>query len=235
MIGAHVRPGMACPLVEVATMSIFGFYFVAQLLREAGWPRKQGMFKGQAYDTFMVDVAIAQSVDWAAALGAGRPRLSLQMIAEMFRDRDWDSDEAPNVKIVVDELQDTWSAVASPQDVVQPVKFAERLGRSMSLDQFRDSRMRVVMEEYVRDALLWGLSNPDRFAAWYSANLEHHESQMPEMRRAGLDIDELPPLPEFFANSEEIVRDYEREFNPLPAIPRRLLDDATALGWKISD
>ena len=50
-------------------MSIFGFYFVTQLLREAGWPRKQGILKGESYDTVVADAALAQSVDWALLLG----------------------------------------------------------------------------------------------------------------------------------------------------------------------
>ena len=221
--------------MDITRVSIFGFYFVTQLLREAGWPRKQGILRGESYDTVMVDAAIAQSVDWGGALGAGRPRLSLQIIAEMFRDR-WDSDDAPNVKMVIDELagQDTWSAAASPRDAVQPPQLSARLGRSIRPEQLQDERLRAAMEQLVLEALLWGLSNPDRFAAWYRAYLTHMESRTPTMREADLDV-ELSPLPEFLASSEQIVRDYERDIGPLPSIPPRLLDDATALGWKISD
>ena len=81
-------------------MSIFALYFATQLLREVGWPRKLGMFKGEGYDAVVADAVLAQSIDWGAAIGAGRPRVALQMIAEMFRDRDWEGDDAPDVKIV---------------------------------------------------------------------------------------------------------------------------------------
>jgi hypothetical protein len=90
-------------------MSIFAFYFTTQLLREGGWPRKLGRFKGEGYDTTVVDAAFAQSIDWGAALGAGRPRIALQMIAEMFRDRDWECDNRPDVKSFVSRSDDTWS------------------------------------------------------------------------------------------------------------------------------
>ena len=56
-------------------MSIFGVYFVVSLLREAGWPRKQGVFGGETYDTTIADAAIDEMVDWAASLGSGRPML----------------------------------------------------------------------------------------------------------------------------------------------------------------
>jgi hypothetical protein len=218
-------------------MSIFGIYFAMQLLREMGWPRKLGMFKGEGYDTFIADSAVAQSIDWGAALGAGRPRLALQMIAEMFRDRDWEGDDAPDVKAFVEDVSEgTWSTAASPQEAVQQVQLAKHWRKStISVEEFQDRRLRAMMEQVLLEALLWGLSNPDRFDAWYRSRVAHQESMLPTMRSAGLEVDELPSLPHFFEDSEQIVRDYERDSGPLPSIPPRLLDDATALGWKISD
>lgn len=216
-------------------MSIFGFYFVGNLLREAGWPRKQGVFKGLAYDTVFVDLAIGQAMDWGAGLGAGHPRLSLQMIAEMYRDRDWESDEAPNLKLYLDDMakDDSWSAASSPMDAAQPVQLAEHFGRSMKLEYFQHKKTRALIEPHFLHALLWGLSNPDRFDAWYRSKHARQESRLPEMLEAGLDVEHLPSLPEFLEYCEQIVRDYERDIGPLPPIPPRLLDDATALGWKV--
>src|SRR4051794_8866336 len=104
----------------------------------------------------MVDVAIAQSVDWGGALGAGRPRLALQMISEMFRAR-WDSDQPPNVKLFVEGSRDRWSAAASPGDAVRPSQFGEH-GSTISWQEFNDPKWRPIMEQWVFHALLWGLS-----------------------------------------------------------------------------
>ena len=140
-----------------ATMSIFAFYFTANLLREAGWPRKLGRFKGEGYDTEIADAAVAQSIDWGATLGAGRPRLALQMIAEMFRDRDWDGDDAPDVKAFVEaDTSGPWATGASPQEAVPPLELAKHWGKSITLEQFRDQRA-VPMEQPLLGALLWGL------------------------------------------------------------------------------
>lgn len=217
-------------------MSIFGFYYVTKLLHEAGWPRKQGILRGQSYDALLVDAAIAQAVEWGSALGAGRPELALKMIAEMFRDR-WDGDDAPDVKMVVERLagQDDWSAAASPRDAVQLPPLAARLGSSMRPEELQDARTRAAIEQLVLEALLWGLSNPERVSAWYSAYLTKMELRTPAMREAGLDVEVPPGLPEFVAYGEAIVRDYEREIGPLPSIPPRLRDAATALGWSISE
>ena len=111
-------------------MSIFGFYYVTNLLREMGWPRKQGFLRGESYDAGIVRGAIGQSVEWGSILGAGRPELALKMIAEMFRDH-WDGDDAPDVKLFIDGLarQESWSAAASPKDAVQPPSMAGSFDR----------------------------------------------------------------------------------------------------------
>jgi hypothetical protein len=43
-------------------------------------------------------------------------------------------------------------------------------------------------------------------------------------------VEALPDLTEFFQQSEEIVRNYEREVSSLPAIPERLLSDVREIG-----
>ena len=83
-------------------------------------------------------------------------------------------------------------------------------------------------------ALVWGSSNPNRFEAWYSSVVEDYRSMLPKMQAAGLEVgSELPSLPQKFEDSEQIVRDYERDIGPLPSIPPRLLSDAEALGWRV--
>ncbi len=89
------------------------------------------------------------------------------------------------------------------------------------------------MQQVLLQALLWGLSNPDRFGAWYSAQHLHLESMRPTAFSAGLELDTWPSLPQWFEDCEQIVRDYERDIGPLPPIPARLLADAEALGWRV--
>ncbi len=214
-------------------MSIFAFYFAGNLLREAGWPRKLGMFKGEGYDATIVDLAWGQSMDWGAALGAGRPRLALQMIAEIYRGVDWESDDAPDFKVFVERAQEgPLSAAASPQQAVQLPQFAERMS-TISLKQFTDPQARSTMDQRLQYALFWGLSYPDRFEAWYASRVADYESQLPLYQRMGLEIDELPSLQQFYEDSEQILRDFERDLAPLPSIPSRLLADAEQLGWRV--
>jgi hypothetical protein len=159
------------------------------------------------------------------------------MIAEMFRDRDWEGANAPNVKEVIDGLAaQGWLAIQSPRDAVQPVRLAKQFGQSIGVKQFQDSRLRVILEHHLLESLFWGLSNPSNFEVWYADERTRFEARLPEMRRAGLNVEEqLPTLPQFLKDSTQILRDYERDVSPLPPIPPRLLADARALGWKMED
>ncbi|MEX1023362.1 MAG: hypothetical protein WD058_09470 [Dehalococcoidia bacterium] len=107
-------------------MSIFGFYFVGNLLREAGWPRKRGLLGSESYDPRVVDMATSQMIEWAAAVAAGRPNRGLQMIAEVLGDRDWSSEDAPKITVFLDGARDTWGkAGAGPSDDIGSAEFAK--------------------------------------------------------------------------------------------------------------
>jgi hypothetical protein len=218
-------------------MSIFGYYFVGSLLRDAGWPRKQGLFRAEAYETTIVDSAIDQMVDWGASLGAGRPTIALQMIAEMFRDRNWDGDDAPQIKTFIDGARESWKDAlnAAPRVILQPIRLGNMFGTSISTKDFQDTRLRTALEQNLLEALLWGLVNPDRFAEWYTGNAEDHRSSLDFMRGSGLAVDELPALEDWFGQCEKIVRNYERDIGLLCAIPKKLLADAQALGLNIRE
>lgn len=202
-------------------MSILGFYFVTSLLREAGWPRKQGLFRRAAIDTIIADSATDQMVDWAASLGAGRPTLALQIIAEMFRDRNWDGDDAPQVAVVINGSRELWDKVpnAGPREIVQPIRLANHFGRTISPKRFQAADMSRALEQYLLEALSWGLANPERFATWYADTAQRHASKLRFYQKCGLAVDVLPALDGFFDQSEQIVRNYERDVKPLPIIP----------------
>ncbi|MBI5734098.1 MAG: hypothetical protein HY973_04130 [Candidatus Kerfeldbacteria bacterium] len=96
-----------------------------------------------------------------------------------------------------------------------------------------DTELRVGLEEYCVMSLLWGLANPNRFESWYKKYLADSENTLPTLKKAGLAIDTLPSLVEFYEQGEQILRDYEQEIQPLPLILHQLVTDAEALGRKI--
>jgi hypothetical protein len=201
------------------------------MLGRAGWPRKLGMFKGEGYSAFMVDITLAQSVDFGATLGAGRPRLALEMIAQMFDGGDWEG--APGMKAFVEGASERWSTAASPREAVTPTpQFADDdMSGALSVKQYENSLPWTSMENILLQALLWGLSYPDRVETSFNSS---HENWA-EYREVGLDIPEHPPsFEQYVQECELLVRDYERDLgHPFPPIPPRLLADAEQLGWRV--
>lgn len=215
-------------------MSIFGFYFVSGLLREAGWPRKKGLLNKAVLDTAILDAAIFQMIDWAACLGAERPMLALQAIAEIYRERDWNSDDVPEISKLINGLKakdELWRATSGvvPRDVVRPTRFADA-GPTLDAKALTDARARSALEKWFLLGLLWGFSNPEAFRSWYKLYASDLMDGLPAMRQAGLMVDVPADLPQLLAESEAILRRYERDIGPLPDIPAKLLADARALG-----
>jgi hypothetical protein len=180
----------------------------------------------------VVDAAVDQMIHWAAAIGAGRPDLALRVIAEMYRDRDWESDDVPQIKAIVDDIGEAWGATgADPVDEIAPSRFAA-IGTSMRPEELKDKRTWYVLEHFCLNGILWGLAYPDAFAAWYEANATPPQEKW---QPAGLSDREPPQLTQFYADCVSLLEDYQAEIAPLPSIPSRLLDDAQALGRRVDD
>ena len=215
-------------------MSIVGYTYVTSLLHEMGWPRKSGLLRRETYDATLVDMATKEMIHWAAALGAGRPAIALQMIAEMFSDRTWDGDDAPQISVVIHGSREHWDARpdADPCEIIEPVPLAKHYAR-ITPQQLQQADIRRYLEQYVLESCIWGLANRDRFAKWYANHAKQFTSKMPLCQLAGLAVETPPELSAFFDQSEQIVRDYEQKVGPLPAIPAKLRSDVSALGIEV--
>lgn len=213
-------------------MSMFGFYFVQNLLKQAGWPRKKGFLGGPVYDTFLVDQVIDQMLGWAASLAAGHPGLSLQMIAEMFRDRDWDGDDPPDVKMVIDGSRAEWNKApeGGPSEVIKPWRLSSNMGKTMPANNLADRKLIAALEQLCLEAIMWGLGNPDRVKAWYTNHRTKIHAALADMQKAGLEVDALPDLNEWLEQCASILNDYERDIQPMAQIPQKLLQDAQVMG-----
>jgi hypothetical protein len=68
-------------------MSIYGLYFTKTIVEQTGAAKRRNVLNSEAVvDTAVLNGIVNQMVDWAATIGACRPRLGLQMIAWMFHD-----------------------------------------------------------------------------------------------------------------------------------------------------
>lgn len=222
-------------------MSIFGLYFTKNMLSQMDWPRKRGLFSKEAIDTVIFDSTIDTMIDWAAAIGAGNPELALQIIAYIFSGRDWESDNAPQIKIFVDEMnkryqqQELKLEEKAPHEIVRSARFSDHTRKSIPARAFQSKDVQQVLETDFLNGIVYGLSNSSSFEKWYKSHSSNLHDKLPIMQKAGLDIEELPSLDENYKNSEQIIRDYEKAMElSLPPIPEKLLADAKSLGLKLS-
>lgn len=218
-------------------MAIFGLYFTKNFLSHMGWPRKQSFLGKEVLDTTILDSTIDQMVDWAAAIGAGRPKLGLSIIAYMFQDRDWNDADAPKIKQFFDSMTKHWeknakTGLESPHEIVDHVQFANH-GPTVPSKVLLDKEFKNILEQDFLGGLLYGLSNPSSYQAWYKNHLKEFDKKLPMMKESGLKVDKLPSLDENYTESEQIIRNYEQEMEiKFPPVPSKLVSDAKALGIK---
>lgn len=151
-------------------MSTFGFYYVTTILKQAGWPKRHDLFSSKAVvDTLITDAAIDQMIDWSAALGACRPKLALQIIAWIYKDKDWEGEDAPRKVDFINKAKDIWDARGnkSPHDIIEPFKLSKHFGKTIRSKDLKNNRILTALEQASLEGLLWGLVNPDRFKSWY--------------------------------------------------------------------
>ena len=77
--------------MESVAIPTFPDFLFFGMLREANWPRKTGTFKKtEAVDPRFVDFLMVRVAEMSVTLGAGSPKLAAQLLADIFRDRDWE-------------------------------------------------------------------------------------------------------------------------------------------------
>ncbi len=217
-------------------MAVFGLYYTKNMLRLMDWPRKQGLLKKEYIDRTVFNMTVNQMVDWAAAIGAGKPNLALQIIAYIFRSKDWDGADAPDIKMFVEGMNDSFRQRGidfkntAPHAVVGPLQLGEKVGATFSPEVLKDKQVQTAIEEDFLGGLLYGLSHHREYEEWFQHSLEGHQKNMDLYKKADIGVDKLPTLSETYRDSEEIIQNYKQEMEiQLPPIPPKLLADAKAL------
>lgn len=74
-------------------------YFLTTRLREAGWPRKRGLLQCSRFDVTAVDATVDEMmIDWAAAVGAGRPMVAVPIAAHIVGDCATHGEDVPTME-----------------------------------------------------------------------------------------------------------------------------------------
>jgi hypothetical protein len=210
----------------------FGIHYVEGLLQSSGWPRRKSFFNSTAViDSTILDVTINQMIDWAAGIGACRPKLALQIFATMFSKADWDKVGLLDV-INIADARKAWnrSGNNNPRKIVNPMPFAE-FEKSTKASLLKDKTS--LFESYFLESLFWGLNNPDKFINYFNSEREENINNLELYKKAELGVNSIPTLEDMLNEAELIISAYEKKMNTrLSPIPKRLMDDAQSLGVK---
>ncbi len=209
-------------------MSFFGYHYIQGMLTATGWPRRKSFISSKAViDSLVLDVIVNQMIEWAASIGAEKPKLAAQILATMFHGADWDNFGLPTM---IEPIKEKWSSkkTNNPIQIVNPTGFSE-LGKTTNASMLNDRKIQHTFEGFFYEALLWGLSFPELFEAYDKEKRQERIDRLPVYKEIG--VDKIPTLEEDLVEAEKIIHSYEETMNqPLSSIPQRLLNDIKVLG-----
>jgi hypothetical protein len=206
-------------------MPAYGTYYIKGVLGATKWPRKLGVLAKEVVDVTILDVSIDQMVDWAAAIGAGRPKLAVQVLASLYNDSGWDTDNPPDIEkfigIQEEELRKKGFKLdkTAPHVLLEPYHFAKNYNKMVLFKQITDPKIAEILETTFMAALVYGFNHPIEFKNWYKHNLDEFEAEKPKYEMIGSPVQDLPTLDELFSNAEDIITLYYQEYGaelPMP-------------------
>lgn len=108
--------------------SNFPAYFVARLLKDAGWPQKRGVLRSRyMVNSGLVKGAVKVLFRTGVGIGAGLPEDAIKLVADLFSLRDWKSQSATQLFAKADIHQrlsqsglKAWDFISEPWMVLQP-------------------------------------------------------------------------------------------------------------------
>lgn len=207
-------------------MSYFGIYITKNLLSDLGWPKKRGFLQKEYLSTTILDSVTDNMIDLAACIGANRPKLAARILAEVYSDKDWDGNNAPDIKIYVDEIlkEINKKGVLAPHEFIHPFGFMKKTDK-VPVGILGDKAVQQAFEQQFTFGVLFGLGHKDNYNKWYEDDMERVGKNM---RILDGEKATAPSLHEAIADCEKIVRQYEQEVNTIvdfEDIPKKLLLD----------
>lgn len=216
-------------------MSFFAYHNIETMSLEMGGPKRRSLFNSEAvFDASVIDMIIKHMIDYAAALGACRPRLALQILATVYKNRDWEGKDAPQILDFINKSKQRWKEKKdlAPHDIIKFSSFSEH-EELVSVKTLHNKEIQSGMEQKFVEGLLWGLTNSNEFKSWYEIDRKEKESHIPEYKSAGLNVRQFPELSEYLQECEKMVGEYVKKMGSLSPIPQKLLDDVRELSLEV--
>ena len=213
-------------------MSNVADYLLHGFLSSVGWPIRRFVFFGPRFvKASVLDVATLHVLRFGVGLGAGRPRLAANLIADSF-DRDW---TAQAVQELLDDLDEDHGVRGeeSPWQAVAPLSWSEE-GETVAWSVLADDRIGRVYVRAMAKATALGLLHPREAEDAVDRDRAIWRGTQRKYLQAGLEPTEEYPWPsneEFFEHCEDVVRSFEVERRSLVEAPPALLA-SPRIAWR---
>jgi hypothetical protein len=211
-------------------MSRFTLWFIAEHLRRMGWPKKE-IFGRNYVDSRILDVVVEQSIEIAVGLGAGRPKIGLAIIADIFKNNLWTKESTSKLLQYLDtglskiRLNIENNTELFPWQVLcADFKVAPYL-KKIEWNKLDDSGFVSVCSKATACGIFWGLINFNEMEAIFNKSKIRYKQITPEVVQHGLAVSVQYPwssLDQFFMWCEELVQIFESVRPPLSEIPIEL-------------
>lgn len=209
-------------------MSRLTEWYVAEQLRQMGWPKSQGVFRKVSYvDTRVLDVVVEQAIQVSIGLGAGRPQLGIAVLADAFGNNPWTKESTDKLlqglkegehEIESNRELPPWKALYAKHRVALH-------GNEIPWQQLGETVYVSVRAMVSARGIFWGLTHERDMPTVFAKAKAGYERTAAEAIPHGLAVSAQFPwnsLEHFYETCEDLVRDFESARPPLREVPSAL-------------
>jgi hypothetical protein len=211
-------------------MSRFTQWFVGEHLRRMGWPKENSISRQQYVDSSLVDIVVEQAIEISVALGVGRPRIGVALLADIFIDNPWTKESTLElVQTLTKEVTNLqYNADLFPwQDLCKNIKIAQQ-SEEITWQQLGNPVLSQLWSITTASGVFWGLTHVNEMEVIFNNMKIHYEKTAPFWASHGLQVSTQYPwksLEQYFESCEDFIRLFESVRPRLCEIPIELADN----------
>lgn len=219
--------------------SNFAHFYLIYITKILGWPKKKSFLNpNMVIDSYALDHAIEQMIDWGACIGSEKPDLALKMVSTMYRGYDWADVNNPDLITLVTDFKTRWEKTPNDEPVVAIKPMTFRGKREVVLvSEIQNDQALSLFEQYLLEALLWGMLNPQKLREYFGYRVnERLGIYGDEYQKYGFSRDEieyLGTIEGFTDESLRILHAYCAKNGELEDAHPRIVENAKKLGISV--
>lgn len=209
---------------------MFADYCLFNMLIEQGWPKSKGRLRKKLIvDADVIDSDVETTVAISVALGAGRPIVAAQLLAEIYENNPWTEDSVETLVATLIQTADLdidQSEASSPWEALYEAHRVSDAGREVEWSDLDHPVFASIRATVNARGLTWGLLRYSHMPAVFERAKEEYERAASEGIQHGLMVHASYPwksLDMMLENCDEMITAYEGARGSLPDAPKALL------------